>query len=343
MFLLSLDLELAWGASDLWGSGAARTPAPSPEILLRTRQVVIDALLRLFQAYQVPATWAIVGHLFLDHCETVDGVKHPDMPRPTHSWFEGDWYARDPASNVETDPIWYGRDIVKRIMMAEPAQEIGCHSFSHVIFGDDGCSEEVADAEVGKCVALAREMGIELRSFVFPRSRAGHHQVLSKHGFSCYRAPRAGWFDALDGRARRLARLTNDALALSPSCARVEKGPNGLWSIPASAYYRSAGGAGRLIPLRSRVDQCTKGIDRAVKTGGVFHLCLHPWNLAVETERLMGGLGRILEHAAAASQQGRLSLLSMDQLAERMETAGCGQPMDCRAGRLEVGSVERRA
>ena len=321
VFIVSLDLELAWGASDLWGQRTARMPEPLSEVLLQTRDVVIDALLELFQQYRIPATWAIVGHLFLDHCEPVNGLRHPDMPRPTHSWFKDDWYTRDPASTIQTDPIWYGRDIVKKIMIAEPRQEVGCHSFSHVIFGDEGCSEDVAEAEVRKCVALAQELGIELRSFVFPRSQEGHHSILSKYGFLCYRTRRPGWFNALGGRAHKLARLLNDLLALSPSCAVVEKQPSGLWSISTSAYYRSASGVGRIVPVQSRVRQGIKGIHRAIETSGVFHLCLHPWSLAVETERLLGGLQRILEYAVRESQEGRLNLLSMGQLAERMETS----------------------
>lgn len=341
VFMVSLDLELAWGAFDLWGPRAADIPRPWPEIFLQTREVVIDALLRLFQEYQIPATWAIVGHLFLDHCDAVNGVKHPDMPRPRHRWFKDDWYAYDPASTVETDPIWYGRDIVEKIMMARPRQEIACHSFSHVIFGDEGCSEKVAEAEVRKCVASAQQLGIELKSFVFPRSQAGHHEILSEHGFLCYRAPRPGWFDAFRGRAQRLARLINDVLALSPPCAVVEKHPSGLWSISASAYYRSTHGVGRFVPVKSRIKQCVKGIRTAIDNGGVFHLCLHPWNFAVETERLIEGLRRILQVAAAASQEGKLELLSMGQLAERMETGWCGQPVDSHLDYLEVGDLER--
>jgi peptidoglycan/xylan/chitin deacetylase (PgdA/CDA1 family) len=340
VFMVSLDLELAWGAFDLWGPHAADIAQPWSEIFLQTRQVVIDTLLQLFQEYQIPATWAIVGHLFLDHCETVNGVKHPDMPRPTHRWFKDDWYAYDPASTIETDPIWYGRDIVEKIMMAQPRQEIACHSFSHVIFGDEGCSEEVAEAEVRKCIALAQELGIELKSFVFPRSQAGHHEILSKHGFACYRAPRPGWFDAFRGKAQRLARLVNDVLALSPPCAVVEKQPSGLWSISASAYYRSTHGVGRFVPMKSRVQQSIKGIDKAINTRGVFHLCLHPWNFAVGTEQLIDGLRSILQVAAAASEEGKLERLSMGQLAGLMESDRCGQPVNSHLGYLEVGDVE---
>lgn len=323
VFTISLDLELAWGTFDLWGTPDTDIPQSSYDRFVQTRRVVIDALLHLFQEYQVSATWAVVGHLFLDHCRAIDGVKHPDMPRPAHRWFKGDWYARGPASTIESDPIWYGRDIVKKIMAAEPRQDIGCHSFSHVIFGDQGCSAQVAEAEVAKCVALAQEMGINLKSFVFPRNQEGHHQILRKHRFSCYRASQPGWANMSNGQAQRWVRFCRDLLGISPPCAVVEEKLPGLWGISASAYYRPAHRFGSIIPVRSRICQSIKGIAKAVDTRGIFHLYLHPSSLGFKTGLLIDGLRRILQHADQKRQEGKLDLLSMAQLAEILETPGC--------------------
>ena len=321
IFIISLDLELAWGSFDLWSSCDTDISRSPHHRFLKTRRVIIDALLQLFQKYYVPATWAIAGHLFLDHCRTVNGVKHPDMPRPNHSWFKDDWYIRDPASNSEEDPVWYGRDIVEKIMMVEPQQDIGCHSFSHVIFGDKGCSGKVAEAEIAKCVALAQEMGIKLRSFVFPRSQEGHQQILRNYGFSCYRSSRPGWFNVFNGHHKRLAKFINDLLGISPSCAVVEEKLPGLWSISASAYYRPADSFGRIIPVSSRVHQSIKGIRKATTTKGIFHLCLHPSDLGVRSEPLIGGLKRILQYADKQRQEGKLDLLSMSQLAKHLNAS----------------------
>jgi hypothetical protein len=339
VFIISLDLELAWGLFDLWGSPDAGIPQSSYDRYLQTREVVIDALLRLFQEYQVSATWAIVGHLFLDHCQTIDGVKHPDMPRPTHRWFKRDWYAWDPASTLERDPAWYGRDIVKKIMAAEPRQDIGCHSFSHVVFGDEGCSAQVAEAEIAKCVALAREMGIDPKSFVFPRNREGHYQILKDYGFSCYRVAQPGWANIFRGQAQRWAKFGNDMLGLSPPCAAVEEKLPGLWSISSSAYYRPAHGSASIIPMYSRVRQGIKGITKAIDAKGIFHLYLHPSGLGFKTEVLLGGLKGILQYAEQKRQEGELDLLSMAQLAEQLEAAnrtGGRHQVDPRGGGRRV-------
>jgi peptidoglycan/xylan/chitin deacetylase (PgdA/CDA1 family) len=323
IFIISIDLELAWGAFDLWDPSTQSIPSDRRAILLRTREVVIDELLRLFQAYQVPATWAVVGHLFLDQCQAIDGVKHPDIPRPTHRWFKDNWYARDPASNIVEDPLWYGRDILERIMAIKPQQDIGCHSFSHVIFGDEGCSAEVAEAEVVKCVTLAQEMGIELKSFVFPRSQEGHHQILRDYGFSCYRIPRSGWFDVFRGRAQEVARFLNDVLGIPPTCAMVKEKLPGLWGIPSSAYYRSVNKWGRAIPMTSRVHQSLDGLEKAVNMKCLYHLCFHPWNLAFRTDDMLDGLEKILRYADQKRKENTLDILSMAKMAKRLTIAKC--------------------
>jgi len=140
----------------------------------------IDTLLSLFEKYNIPATWAVVGHLFLNHCEKEDGIPHKDMPR-----FKENWYSSDHCTDIQRDPLYYGRDIVEKILSNRIEHEIGYHSFSHVIFSE--CSREVAEAEIKMGDKLAKEFGIALKSFVFPKNNIGHVDVLKKNGFKIYR------------------------------------------------------------------------------------------------------------------------------------------------------------
>src|SRR5215472_12723949 len=134
VFVISIDFELIWGTLDLFGPERFRKAC---EI---ERSAVIDRLLQLFVEFEVPATWCILGHLFLDRCRAEEGRKHPEIIRPSHSWQRGDWFEHDPCGSEQSDPLFYGRNLVERIRSCSVPQEIGCHSFSHVIFGDSGCS-----------------------------------------------------------------------------------------------------------------------------------------------------------------------------------------------------------
>ena len=176
IFIISLDTELLWGYGG-YPSSEAISLMKNDDKKVRG---CIDTLLSLFEKYNIPATWAVVGHLFLDHCKCEDGIPHKDMPR-----FKEDWYSADPYTDIRRDPLYYGKDIVEKILSNRIEHEIGYHSFSHVVFPE--CSREVAEAEIKKGVKLAKEFEITLKSFVFPENKIGHVEVLKKNGFKIYR------------------------------------------------------------------------------------------------------------------------------------------------------------
>ena len=173
IFIISLDTELIWGYAAYPSSGAVSL-MKNDDMKVRG---CIDLLLNLFEKHNIPATWAIVGHLFLDHCEREDGIPHKDMPR-----FRADWYSSDPCTDIQRDPLYYGKDIVDKILSNRIDHEIGYHSFSHIVFSE--CSRDVAEAEIKVGDKLAKEFGITFKSFVFPENKIGHMDILKEHGFN---------------------------------------------------------------------------------------------------------------------------------------------------------------
>ena len=315
---ISLDFELIWGTLDLFG------PAKFRAACLREREVVVDRLLALFEEFDTPATWCIVGHLFLESCETVNGIKHPDIVRPEHRWCPTDWFAHDPGGNELDEPLFFGRGLVDRIRACRTYQEIGCHSFSHVIFGDDGCSRNTAESEIAECVRVASEIGVNLRSFAFPRNRVGHLDILSRYGFKCYRGPEPTWPETigLPLPLKRAARLLEVVTASTPPVVLPQKNEFGLWNIPGSAIYFPMHGVRRLVPMRLRVRRLLKGLNEAGRRRRIFHLWFHPTNFAEQTEAMFEGLRRILLRAAELRERGQLEILTMSQIAERWESSG---------------------
>ena len=129
LFVISIDVEMAWGA-------VHHGKAPVAGSLYDQERRSVAAVLALMERYEISATWAVVGHLFLDRCEPVDGTPHPDVRRARYPWFRGDWFDVDPVSTLAEDPWWYGADLVEAIKDCAVPQEIGSHSFSHQIVGD---------------------------------------------------------------------------------------------------------------------------------------------------------------------------------------------------------------
>ena len=76
-FALTFDTELIWGSFD------TLTPERFVQRYPDVRRI-IDRTLPMLERYEVAATWAVVGHLFLRSCvRGASGLAHPELVRPT--------------------------------------------------------------------------------------------------------------------------------------------------------------------------------------------------------------------------------------------------------------------
>jgi peptidoglycan/xylan/chitin deacetylase (PgdA/CDA1 family) len=288
----SIDFELAWA----WRY--SKSGVDCVEMGLWEREQV-PRLVRWFEEFRIPATWATVGHLFLDHCRRgPDGHAHPELLHPpyfTNAWWtfaSGDWYQHDPCTDLRRDPAWYGPDLIELVMNSPVGHEIGCHSFSHAGFAEY-CPAEVAASELDACLAVMRPLGLRPRSFVFPGNDAGNFAVLASRGFDVVR-----WFP-------------HDSAEVALPVRRKD----GAWGLHASAYL-SGGKQGKFIPyVRRNIELC---IDRAVAHGLNAHFWFHPSLSARECEEM---LRPVLARCARLREQGLLEVHTMGQLVASLERA----------------------
>jgi peptidoglycan/xylan/chitin deacetylase (PgdA/CDA1 family) len=299
---LSLDFELAWA----WVY--AKYPGlDSVAVGLHEREQV-PKILRVFDEFGIPATWATVGHLFLRECRrNHQGLAHADMARLPHfenaewKFLNGDWFDPDPCTSVDRDPAWYAPDLVDKILNARAKQEIGCHAFSHAGFGAY-CPPEVAAAELEACREAMKPYGLTPRSFVFPGNDEGNFQALAAHGVRSVRAfPHA--------RAN-----------LSLPVRR----PDGLWAVPASSGLSR----GDTWSMAQRLARLKRFVDAAAREHLSMHLWLHP---SLPTRDLTELLTPFLRHCAELRECGQLDVLTMDQLVDATDAAespqvGHGRP-----------------
>ncbi len=304
VFTISIDTELAWGTFDHGGHIRYK------EAYSKYR-VIVRRLLDLFNDYTISATWAVVGHLFLEKCRRENGIAHAHIIRPTYSWYKKDWFACDPGSDMSVDNFWYGRDIVEMIRQNRLPQEIASHSFSHIIFSDPGCSLEAAESDISECVKLAREAGIHMDSFIFPRNSIGYVDILEKYGFKVYRSVDSNEKKHFLTRARG---LLEDILAVTPALASPRKDGK-LTVIPASMLFRYSYGLSRLIPQGARAARAKKGLNKAAKSNKIFHLWLHPMNFGWNTRKMFDEFESILEHAARLRDKNRVTVAPLKEIA----------------------------
>ncbi|MBP7416884.1 MAG: hypothetical protein KA831_09545 [Pyrinomonadaceae bacterium] len=314
VFTISLDFELIWGTLD--HSGVERYG----KICQFEREQVIDRLLDLFVEFEFSTTWCVVGHLFLDKCEKHNGVKHPEIVRPNHEWMTRDWFELDPNEAEHESSIFVGRSLVEKIKNCPVPQEIGSHSFSHVIFSDPGCSRETAVSEMRECKRVADEIGVKLRSFAFPRNEVGHLDVLKEYGIESYRGVEPHWYEngSYPKKVRRLMHLFDVVSAKTPPVVMPEKDASGLWNIPGSAIFFPMHGKRRYLPVERRVSRAVKGLNRASREKRIFHLWFHPTNMADQPDQMFDGLRQILEHAANLRSKDQLEVLTMGEILDRV-------------------------
>jgi len=297
VFTVSLDVELMWGMIHE-NTKAAKS---CTNLLINDPQNgrgAIAFLLNVFEKYGIPATWAIVGHLFLDSCKGEEGVAHKDMPRPKENW-----YSVDPSTGIHSAPLYYGSDIIEKVLASPIEHDIGYHSFSHPIFTE--CSREVAQAEIEIGIKLAQRFGINLKSFVFPQNRVKHVDILKKNGFQIYRGTTQRRWDSSQSLIKRRLSGGIDKMIVSPVFP-IWKG--GIWEIPGSMLFYDPQIPSSLLP-RAKL-----GLARTIWENKAFHIFLHPHNLLAQPS-----LGKMLDNflstVAKKRDGGKLQVMTMAGLA----------------------------
>lgn len=300
--VISVDAELGWGHHDL--------SAPPPERVEYAR-TGWRRLAALHEEYQLPATWALVGHLLLDDC---DG-SHADHPTP-----EG-WFARETGAWADRPDLRFGDGLVELLVAGDVEHELACHSFSHVVFDEPAVTAEVAAAELRACRTALSDHPVPVDafdSFVFPRNHPAHRGVLAREGFRYYRGRRPG----APPRRRGVTPLSKAVAALAsrpPPLVTPQRDEFGLVNLPASMYLFGFEGVRRAVwtavagdPV---VERARMGIERAAREGGVLHLWLHPNNIVSRAdERRLRAIYGSLRRAVDA---GRVTVEPMRDVAAR--------------------------
>jgi hypothetical protein len=234
-----------------------------------------DRLLELLSAEGIGATWTVVGAMSL--AESRGALDERMQGLPEH------WTARIPAGDERTHPLWYARSFVRQLQRARTPQEIGMHGgISHLIWGDRGTSSTAAERELRAGMQALLEIGIRPRSFVFPRDLEALLAVLGECGIRCYRG-RSPILSERFGYSKigGIVRAAEELARLTPMVVWPEESKPGLWNLRPSMFIYSLGAERcRIVPARLRVDRTRIGLKAAIRRQGIFHLALHPENLA---------------------------------------------------------------
>lgn len=249
--LISADFELAWAYRY---AKSADDPLAFALQLARRERENVPKIVEVSEKYNIPITWATVGHLFLDACEVKSGRKHAEIPAvpayegPFWDFSGSDWFEHDPCTDSRRDPEWYAPDLIEMILKSPVKHEMGCHTFSHIDCRDGVCSPELMRAELQACKKLASEWGLSLNSFVHPGHTIGNLDTLAAEGFTSFRTD----YRNVLGYPRRHA--------------------NGLWELEQTAEFNFR----EEWTVRYHIHRYQEVIRRAMRSNTVCTLWFHP-------------------------------------------------------------------
>lgn len=287
---ISIDIELAWGVWDILTSEDLRLAEAAD-------RPICAALAELFDRHEVPATWAVVAAL-------LDEASSTSRPGST--------------------ACWYAPEIVERLVRSKVGHEIGSHGGRHVYFDTAPASHAQDDLDFAKEVHRAHDL--PFTSFVFPRNVVGHLDILAGVGLRAFRGPDVGWTRAARWAGRRAKQLVNfidKSLPIPPRPAAVER-YGALLDIPGSMLLLGRNGVRRFVLPSVTRAKLYMGLQRARRTGGIFHLWFHPSNFYYRQAEQLATLAWFLEYAADEASRGRIEIGTMGSCADMMPDTAQG-------------------
>jgi len=279
---ISIDLELAWGVWD------HLTPADL-KLAEEADRLICAALIELFERHDVRVTWAVVAAL-LDEASS--------------------------ASRPGGKACWYAPDIIEQLVKSKVAHEIGSHGGRHLYFNQLSASDAREDLEFARDIHRANALAFA--SFVYPRGAFGHPDLLADVGLRTCNYADVGWVETARraGQAPgRVANLVDKLLPIPPHPAQPER-LGSLIHIPKSMLLMGRNGLRRFaLPPITRL-KLRLGLERARRSGGIFHLWFHPSNFYYRREEQLATLAWFLEYAAHEASLGRIEICTMGSYAD---------------------------
>jgi len=296
--VVSLDFELWWGVRDAVTMAAY-------EANLRGTRPAVDALLNLFAAHGIRATWAVVGILMADGREEALGAAPSERPNYAESCLDPYAELERSGPSEQDDPLRFAPSLVAAIGATE-GQELATHSFSHFYALEPERTREAFAADLDAALALALRRGVTITSVVFPRNQVPHDwlDACSQLGLTAFRGTELDWLhdpspERFSRPLRRALRLADAYMTLGSQHVELPSvdGESGMVDVRASRFLRPYAPRLRsLEPLRLR--RITTAMTAAARRGGTFHLWWHPHNFGIHREANLEFLTAVLEHFA---------------------------------------------
>jgi peptidoglycan/xylan/chitin deacetylase (PgdA/CDA1 family) len=313
--VVSLDFELYWGLLDI------RSLA-SYSANLRGVPKAVEGMLDLFTEFDVHATWATVGFLFLDSMAEVRAHRPTMLPGYADPRLDPFAYADGPGSSA--DPAFhFAPQLIERIL-ATPGQELATHTLSHFYPLEAPEALDAFRMDLDGAIAVARRrFDVDLTSIAFPRNQYSieHLLIAADAGISAFRGSPEQWMYSTragseDSRPARLARFADTYLPIARDTTFVPTPPppGQPVNVLGSRFLRPWSDERRRLD-RFRVGRVVGELRAAAEHGRHYHLWWHPHNFGLAPGQNLASLRQILEAFAVLRDTHGMRSLTMRDVA----------------------------
>lgn len=286
-FILSFDCEGKWGSAD------ELTRAHRRDLTDQGLRDVYALILALLDEYAIEATFAFVG-IFSQSAKAFSRMR----PKIEQLAQEAPAYLRPALDDIDDvgGDGWHGDALVAAVADEATSHEIALHGVTHVPWA----SMDRGFAETEMLLFEDLEGPVRnSKTFVYPRNRVAHTDVLAARGFAGFRAARPK-------RSRLDSLLSEFNIFEIPEQDRPESRTR---EIPAGFFLNWRNGFRRLVPSAVTRLRARRLLDRAAVSSGVVHYWLHPENIATAPSTF-SLLRALVEDVARARDAGNCEVLT---------------------------------
>lgn len=318
-FSISLDFELHWGCFE-----HMKELNDKNQQYFKNTRAAIPQMLSLFETFKIHVTWASVGMLFnknVDEWKQNVPAKIPGFMNEEVSAYK--WVDKHGFFSEE-DPFHFAPQLVQ-LIKDTPFQEIGTHTYAHYFCLEKGQTAEQFREDLIAACKMAKQVGIEIRSLVFPRNQFNKEylSICKEMGITSVRSNPDIWYWTSSADSSLLKRLfrTGDAyLKFQPYkmvfLSDIETGELPV-QLPATRLYRPWKPKFPLLN-KLKMRRILNEMTAAAQSGGYYHIWWHPHNLGYHPNECLLEIRTILEHFKKLKAEYGFESLTMSETTEKL-------------------------
>lgn len=293
--IISFDFELGWGVLD--------TPTwrhREQQGIYRNLRPVFEKLMALLAATRMPTTWGIVSSSLADRESELD-LEH--LPKGYSDAVRT--FFREAAQETRNST-----DLMEKWLTISDFSELCSHSSTHIHADYPALEPEAWVQDIlNSCNEIEKKFGLQANSLILPRDQDRFRLNLSAiRPMNCRLSP--SFLLPRSAPKRTMGKICLGLGHIPPSI--IMQGGYGETYHTGSLFFNWPAGRGEWLRRTRLQIQKNRLLAALENTGNVYHVWLHPFNLA-RTPLHYEAFADFIAAAARLRDAGKLEVLTMRQ------------------------------